>query len=125
MTDQLTLIEIAPVEPEPKPIVLTARQQAVLDALRAAGHDGLDADQAGALWHHAKGYHGPDDRCKHCGQTGKGILESLKTKESAYYRRANRVRGIPGVWLATDLAANPEVDSEAARGDFGEFPEGF
>ncbi len=116
--DQLALI---PAEPKP----LTGRQQAVLDALQAAGQDGLDTDAAGAIAHEiptSSGYsHARDTRCIHCAHAGRQILDRLAELGHARYRRANRAKSVPGAWLATNLTA----DTEAARGDFGEFPEGF
>jgi len=112
---QLALLE----PPAPK---LTYRQATILTALQNAGQDGLDADQAGALWHHAKRYHGPDQRCTYCAQTGKGILDSLKAKDLAYYRRANRAKSLPGIWLATDLPTDPTDDTALLPGMSAEIP---
>lgn len=100
---------------------LTARQAHVLELLHTAGHDGLDADQAGAHLCALKGIHTADTRCQWDARGGRQVLEALAAKGLARYRRANRARSLPGAWLATNLTA----DTEAARDDFGEFPEGF
>lgn len=84
---------------------LTARQQHVHDALTRAAHDGLTTDEAGAVAHEIKDNwgHARDQRCRFCGQDGKQILEALKAKGLARYRRARGAT--PGVWLAVDLPA--------------------
>lgn len=119
MTEQLALLDLAP------EIKLTDRQQAVLDALKAAGPDGLDTDQAGAIAHEtpaASGYsHTRDTRCVHCAHAGKQILERLAELGLARYRRANRSKSLHGVWLATDLPDDPRP----SRVPYNEFPEGF
>jgi hypothetical protein len=111
MPEQLALI---PAEAKP----LTPRQQAVLEALIAAGQDGLDTDQAGAIAHELKEgrwAHSRDDRCSFCGKDGRQILERLAELGHARYRRANRARSLPGVWLATDLSS-VEAASDTPRG---------
>lgn len=105
MTDvqQLALVDLDPV------VKLTDRQQATLDALTAAGPDGLDADQAGALLCERKGIHHRDARCQFCGLNGKGVLEALKSKGLARYRR--RTTRAPGVWLASTVEGQPQGES--------------
>lgn len=115
MNGQLELVEAAP----PK---LTDRQATILDALQHAGQDGLDTDQAGAHWHAAKGIHRADTRCRYCAQDGKGILEALRAKGLARYRRANRSRSQPGVWLATNVTEDPADDTTLLRGMSAEIP---
>lgn len=110
--EQLALLEPAP----PK---LTERQEVVHEALQRAAQDGLDADQAGAIAHTLKQdrwAHHEHERCQFCGRDGKQILEALKAKGLATYRRANRARSIPGAWLATDLHADAEADTSLPRG---------
>lgn len=105
MPEQLELL------PDTRVVTLTDRQQLVLDAVKRAGSDGLDADEAGAIWHANKDIHHPDTRCFHCGQTGQGILESLAAKDLVHRRRANRAKGIHGAWIATGT----EQPQDAAR----------
>lgn len=105
MTEQLALIPAAP-----RP--LTDRQAAVLQALHAAGTDGLDTDAAGAIAHTLKAgrwAHPADQRCLYCGKDGRAILARLAELGHCRYRRANRAKSLPGVWLATSLqeARNP------------------
>lgn len=119
--DQLALI---PVQPKP----LTDRQQAVLDALTAAGQDGLDTDQAGAIAHELKEgrwAHGRDDRCAYCAQDGKQILQRLADLGHARYRRANRAKSLPGIWLAMNPTTDLAEHAAASDAAFGEFPPGF
>jgi hypothetical protein len=89
---------------------LTDRQQHVLDALTRAGQDGLDADQAGALLCERKGIHGREQRCQFDGRNGKQVLEALKAKGLARYRR--RRGDTPGAWLAATL--NPQTEPETS-----------
>lgn len=114
MNTQLALIAV-----DPTP-VLTERQQAVYTALTAAGHEGLDADQAGAIAHELKEgrwQHGRDERCNYCGREGQQILVRLREYGLARYRR--RKGQLAGVWLTTGSAAAPPSRS------FGDFPEGY
>jgi hypothetical protein len=103
MTEQLELLAPAP----PK---LTERQQLALDHLEHAGPDGLAADHIGALLHQTKpagtrGHHTAETRCLYCGKTGREVLEALKAKGLARYRRA---RGdTPGAWVTSDQPATP------------------
>lgn len=112
--EQLALLESPPIR-------LTDRQQVVMDALTRNGQDGLDADQAGALWCSAKSIHGPDDRCGFDGKSGLGILHELQAKGLTRYRRANRARGIHGAWLSTDVPAT-EDDGSLPSGMTDEIP---
>jgi hypothetical protein len=96
-TDQLELLEPTPAVPK-----LTDRQAAVLDAVRRAGIDGLDADHAGAITHGFKtgGWaHGPDERCDYCGRDGNAVLKRLRELELVAYRRAKG--SMPGGWVLT------------------------
>lgn len=82
-TEQLALVEIAAA---PK---LTDRQAAVLQAVQAAGLDGLHADEAGAVAHALKEgrwRHGRDERCAFCGSDGNAILRRLRTLGLVKYR---------------------------------------
>lgn len=102
-------------------------QLALLDrpAPRRAGQDGLDTDHAGALAHTLKldrWAHDEHERCQFCGRDGKQILEALKAKGLATYRRANRARSIPGAWLATNQAPDPADDVSLPRGMTNEIP---
>jgi hypothetical protein len=110
MNEQPTLFDVRAT------VKLTARQQAVLDALQAAGPDGLDTDQAGAIAHELRDSiwaHDRDRRCQYCASAGKEILKALAAKGLARYRRADRSRSLPGIWLSTD---QPQAKGESARG---------
>lgn len=107
MAEQLQLIET---RPSPK---LTGRQQAVLDALTQAAHDGITTDEAGATAHALKEgrwAHGPDDRCLYCSRDGRQILEALRTKGLARYR--SRLK----VWQLADLPAEKPEPARAWDG---------
>jgi hypothetical protein len=105
MSEQLALLP-------PAQRRLTERQRAVRDALRAAGQDGLDADQAGAIAHTLKDgrwAHSKDERCRFCGKDGQAIMRRLAELGLARYRRANRQRNIHGTWLPTDAEPQPDA----------------
>jgi hypothetical protein len=98
----------------PLPPHLTDRQQRALDAITAAGHDGLTSDELGEALHQ----HGGDTLCEWCGSAGHEVGTALRAKALVKQRR----RKGPGgdhymVWITVD--AKPERD----RVD--DFPEGF
>lgn len=100
MTDQLPLLVV---ETSPK---LAARQQAVHAALQAAGADGLESSEAGAIAHElkeTKWAHSRDDRCVYCGKDGRAILLRLAELGLARYRSRLKVWQTVGV---------PQVDPE-------------
>ncbi len=72
----------------PSPQALSPRYQAVLHALQAAGHEGIDARQAGAIDHSLRpaNPHPADKRCDTCERDGNKILRSLRKKGYAKYR---------------------------------------
>lgn len=113
---QLTLVE-APAEPK-----LTARQQAVLEIVRAAGIDGVDAADAGALAHTMKERpHGLDQRCEFCGKDGQRILGRLREFGLVTYRRKSAT--LPGAWISAEFkGARPE---RVISVPYGEFPDGY
>ena len=82
----------------PATVTVTDRQQAVLDAVRQAGRDGLDNAEAGAILCHRNHKHGPTDRCQWCEPNGRGVMHELAAKGLARYRRARA--GEPGAWVA-------------------------
>lgn len=85
MTDQLALLDLPP--------LLTPNQQRVLDALRAAGRDGMTACEVGELLY-------PHARVGWAG-FGRSVLQALAAKGLACRRRA---RGdIAGAWLAAGV----------------------
>jgi hypothetical protein len=105
VSEQLALLE-------PAPPRLTERQRAVRDALQAAGQDGLDADQAGAIAHTLKEgrwAHSKDERCQFCGKDGQAILRRLAELGLARYRRADRARNTHGTWLPTNEEPQPDA----------------
>lgn len=135
MTGQLEHVEqlaLLP-EPEPGPPQLTDRQAAVLDLVERATHEGITADEAGALLHSLKEgrwAHTTDDRCEFCGRDGKAVLEALRTKGLVTYRRARGNR--PGGWTtvgqhvpASEPAPVPPDHDGAGPVPFNAFPKGF
>ena len=107
VTDQLPLVEV---EGETR---LTPRQQAVLQALKAAGWGGLRADEAGAIAHEMKegrSQHGRDNRCDYCARDGRQILARLRDLGYARYRSKLKV------WQANAaLQARGAEPSDAPR----------
>lgn len=96
VTDQLELVP-APTTPK-----LTARQQAVLDALTAAGADGLEPSEAGAVLHALKEgrwAHSREERCEYCGRDGLAVLRRLRALGLSRYRAKTKV------WTTTDAPA--------------------
>lgn len=84
------------------PTALPPPQQAVYDALHSCGHEGLSADEAGAIAHATKTSqwaHSPDDRCTYCARDGHAILRALEAKGLTAYRRKRR--NVPGGWILT------------------------
>ena len=107
MTNQLPLVEV---EGETR---LTPRQQAVLQALKAAEWGGLRTDAAGAIAHEMKEgrwAHSRDTTCDYCARDGKQILARLRDLGFARYRSKLKV------WQAV-AAARPEVRSPAMLPD--------
>jgi hypothetical protein len=120
MSDQLTIVETGP--------KLTPRQQAVHQALQAAGQDGLHADEAGAVAHEQKEgrwAHSRDERCQWCGKDGKQILHALRAKGLARYRSKLKA------WQASTIESEPVVEtpqpdfSGAGPVPYNAFPVGF
>ena len=92
MSVQPTLFGDAPAPPPE----LHPRQQLVLDTLRAAGHDGLHADEVGAAIHEYRGRHDRGTRCDYCAREGGQVLKRLR--ELGHVRRDRH-----GNWYALDL----------------------
>lgn len=80
--------------PAPPP-ELRPRQQLVYDALVAAGHDGLRADEAGAAIHEWRGKHDAGVRCDWCAREGGEVLKRLRELGKARKDRH-------GNWRAAD-----------------------
>lgn len=102
-------LELIPATPK-----LTERQEAVLAAVQSAGHEGIDAGQAGAILHgfkEGRWAHGPDDRCAFCDSDGKTYLKRLAQLELVKYRRARG--GRPGAWVTISDAESADT---VARG---------
>lgn len=104
-----TLFEPPPVDPD----TLRDRQRRILQLLQAAGHDGLDTDQAGAVLHADRGKHPPDERCAFCGDDGRQVLLRLAELGLAVKERR-------GPWRATEHAT-PTVTGPQP----GDLPEDF
>lgn len=99
------------------PPKLTDRQQRALDAIRAAGYDGLHTDELGAVAHEPK--HAKEDRCEFCGQAGQEIGRALRAKGLVQQRRQKTPWGTPDVvWTVAGKL------TRAAERDYG-LPEGF
>lgn len=81
---------------------LTDKQRYILDAVHRAGADGLQADEAGALWCELHGRHTAGDRCQFDGSSGKAVLHSLRAKGLVRYRRARGQQA--GAWLPVGVA---------------------
>ncbi len=122
MSEQLPLLEV---EVGPK---LTARQAAVLEALRAAGERGLEPSEAGAIAHELKAgrwAHSREQRCQFCGGDGADVCKALERKGLARYVRGR------GLWYAApEPQAEPEPvgfppDFEGLRGEYNALPAGF
>jgi hypothetical protein len=109
---QLALLPEAP----PK---LTDKQRYILDAVQRAGPDGLQADEAGALWCELHGRHSAGDRCQFDGSSGKAVLHSLRAKGLVRYRGARGQQA--GAWLPVGVVG--EVETSCAT--YNQFPEGF
>jgi hypothetical protein len=99
VTEQATLFGDAPAPPPE----LHPRQQLVMDALKAAGHEGIRADEAGAHIHARRGKHGLDQRCDWCAREGREVLRRLKELGKARLDRH-------GNWRAAD-APGPQDGS--------------
>lgn len=88
--------------PAPK---LTEKQQALLDAVTAAGQDGLSAAEAGAVLHSLKEEsrwaHSRDDRCVYCPRDGNVYLRRLR--QLGWVRYSGKLK----VWLSI---AQPQDD---------------
>jgi hypothetical protein len=95
---------------------LTDRQQRALDAITAAGWDGLTSTELGAIMHTDK--HVPRNPCQFCGQAGAEVGRALRAKGLAQQRR----RKAPGgdlymVWtVAGRLRRQPERDYDLPQG---------
>lgn len=99
----------------PLPPTLTPRQQRALDAIQAAGWDGLASDDLGAFLHQ----HPDDGRCEFCGTAGSEVGKALRAKQLVKQRRVTAPgRDTYMVWVVVD--AKPEAKSSPYS-----LPEGF
>ena len=99
-------------------VQLTNRQQRVLDALHAAGQDGLHADEAGALAHemkHGRWAHPNQERCVYCAGDGLAILRRLKEHGLARYRSKSKI------WQAVGTDSTPAPVSAITVSEEDEF----
>lgn len=105
MTEQLALV---PAPPKP----LTAKQQAVLDAVTRAGTEGLTTVEAGAILHSLKEEsrwaHTPQERCRFCSQDGAAYLRRLRALGHVKYRSVLKV------WVPAD--STQPLSEELPRG---------
>jgi len=106
VSDQLLLVDV-PAVPN-----MTARQQAVYDAIERAGYDGLFTEELGALEHARLGRHAPDETCRFCGQSGGAIAKELRAKGLTTQRRkptrwtvAGKLAGAPAKTKASDVGS--------------------
>lgn len=107
---------------------LTDRQQAVLNALRRAGQDGLHADECGAIAHELKQgrwAHTRDERCQFCGQDGMQILRRLRELGLVRYRA--KLKAWVAVGIPESIRNDPEPPDHAGDGPvpYNAFPAGF
>lgn len=112
MSEQLALVDV------PATPTLTPRQARAVELVQAAGTTGIHADELGAQLHAEYRKHGPEARCRFCGQTGQQILVALRKKALVRYRRGNQQR--PGYWQA--VGAHEERVLPVA---YNTFPEGY
>lgn len=99
---------------------LTDRQQAALDAITAAGYDGLHTDELGAAVHAWQGKHPADETCAFCPSVGNELGRRLRQLGHVQQRR----RKAPGgdtvtVWTVAGNLIPPRADLDYA------FPDGF
>jgi hypothetical protein len=99
---------------------LTDRQQCALDAICAAGWEGLHTDELGALAHG----HGPEQRCQWCGSAGQELGKALRAKGLVRQRRRKAPNGdTVTVWTVAGRLPAPEAVRD--NGSFNVFPEGY
>lgn len=115
MTEQLALIDV------PAAPALTDRQQHALDAITAAGADGIHSDELGALLCERNGKHSAGDRCQWCTKNGLGVLNRLRELGLVRYRSKLKA------WTATGTPDPPSEPRPAKPGTvpYNQFPEGF
>lgn len=107
MSEQTALFD-APAEPP-----LTGRQRHAYDAIVAAGHEGLDSGELGAIDHQRAGKHTAGDRCQWCGSAGLDLGRALRTKGLVRQRRRRNVGGDPrSVWTVAGNVVRPEPASD-------------
>ena len=84
----------------PAPPKLTDRQQALLDAVVAAGTEGLTTGEGGAVLHalkeESRWAHTRDERCRYCAKDGATYLRRLRTLGHVRYRGALKI------WVALE-----------------------
>jgi hypothetical protein len=95
---------------------LTDRQQRALDAITAAGFDGLTSDEVGAILHEHS--HGANERCMYCASTGNEVGRALRAKGLVQQRRRKTPAGYTYmVWtIAGKLRRQPERDYDLPAG---------
>jgi hypothetical protein len=81
---------------------LTDRQAYALDLTRAAGPEGLPADELGALLCEIRGRHPAGGRCEWDAQNGLHVLRALREKGLVRYRAKMKA------WVATGDLPDPE-----------------
>lgn len=87
---------------------LTDRQQTALDAITAAGYDGLHTDEVGAHVHAWRGKHAADETCAWCPSVGSELGKRLRHLGLVQQRR----RKAPGgdtvtVWTVAGKLPRP------------------
>lgn len=90
---------------------LTGRQQTALDAITAAGYDGLHTDEVGAAVHAWQGKHSADERCEWCGSVGQELGSRLRDLEWVQQRRRKAAGGdVVTVWTVAGRLVRPVAD---------------
>jgi hypothetical protein len=97
---------------------LTDRQQTALDAITAAGYDGLHTDELGAHVHASQGKHAADETCEWCPSVGSELGRRLRELGHAQQRPQKRWRR-----HRDGLDGGRQVGSPADR--VFDLPEGF
>lgn len=104
----MTADRLFQIEPTPQ---LTARQQHALDAITAAGWDGLHTDEIGAHVHAWQGKHPAGERCEWDGSVGREMGNALRAKGLVQQRRRKQPGGdLVLVWTVAGKLVRPQVE---------------
>lgn len=105
MTQPLQLFAVEPT------VKLTDRQTVALDAIAAAGYDGLHTDEIGAHVHAWQGKHSAGERCEWDGSLGRELGTALRAKGLVQQRRRKQPGGdLVLVWTVAGKLVAPSVE---------------